>query len=63
MQKEVPMTKKPINIVYWVLIAASFFLADYAAQQHWPLWTITVAGAVSLMSVLAYLFTMHSQQE
>ena len=59
--KRVAMTKKPINIVYWVLIAVSFFLANYAAQKHWPLWTITLAGAVSLGSVLAYLFTMHSE--
>lgn len=55
------MTKKPINILYWVLIIGSFFLANYAAQHLWPLWTITLAGAVSLGSVLAYLFTMHSQ--
>ncbi len=55
------MTKKPINIVYWAVIVGSFFLANYAAQHHWALWTITLAGAVSLGSVLAYLFTMQSQ--
>lgn len=54
------MTKKPIIIVYWTVIIGSFFLANYAAQSHWPLWTITVAGAVSLAAVLGYLFTMHS---
>ncbi len=55
------MTKKPINIVLWVLIGSSFFLANYAAQHLWPLWTITLAGAVSLASVVAYIFTMQSQ--
>ena len=55
------MTKKPINIVFWILIGGSFLLANYAAQQHWPLWTITLAGAVSLTSVVAYIFTMQSQ--
>ncbi len=55
------MTKKPINIVFWVLIGGSFFLANYAAQHFWPLWTITLAGAVSLASVVAYIFTMQSQ--
>lgn len=59
--KRVTMTKRPINIVFWVLIGGSFFLANYAAQQHWPLWTITLAGAVSLASVVAYIFTMQSQ--
>ena len=55
------MTKKPITIAFWVLIGGSFFLANYAAQQHWPLWTITLAGAVSLASVVAYIFTTQSQ--
>ena len=56
------MTKKPINIVYWAVILGSFFLANYAAQHHWALWTITLAGAVSLGSVLAYLFTMQPSE-
>ncbi len=55
------MTKKPMTLVYWALIAGSFFLANYAAGHHWPLWTVTAAGAVSLVSVLAYVFTMQSQ--
>ncbi len=55
------MTKKPITIVYWAVIIGSFFLANYAAQSHWPLWTITVAGAIFLAAVLGYLFTMHSE--
>ena len=56
------MTKKPINIVYWILIGGSFFLANYAAQHFWPLWTITLAGAISLAAVVAYIFTMQSHQ-
>ncbi len=40
----------------WAIIAASFLLANYAAQHAWPLWSITLAGAVSLGAVLAYLF-------
>ena len=60
-EKEIYMTKKPINFVYLVLIGTSFFLANYAAQHVWPLWTITLAGAVSLASVVAYIFTMQSQ--
>ena len=55
------MTKKPVVVIYWTVIIGSFFLANYAAQQRWPLWIITVAGGVSLMSVLAYLFTVHSE--
>ncbi len=50
------MTKKKTIAVYWTVIAASFLLANYAAQHAWPLWSITLAGAVSLGAVLAYLF-------
>lgn len=54
--KEERMTKKKTIAVYWTVIAASFLLANYAAQHAWPLWSITLAGAVSLGAVLAYLF-------
>lgn len=50
------MTKKLVVPACWVIIAASFLLANYAAQHGWPLWSITLAGAVSLGAVLAYLF-------
>lgn len=43
------------------VIAASFLLANYAAQHGWPLWSITLAGAVSLSAVLAYLFAAEAQ--
>ena len=55
------MTKKPINFVLWALIGGSFFLANYAAQHAWPLWSITLAGAVSLTAVVAYIMTMQAQ--
>ena len=59
--KDSRMTKKPLTFVYWVVIAGSFFLANFAAQHTWPLWTITVAGAVSLGAVVAYILTMQSE--
>lgn len=50
------MTKKLVVPACWVAIAASFLLANYASQHGWPLWSITLAGAISLAAVLAYLF-------
>lgn len=55
------MAKKPIPFVCLAVIVGSFFLANYAAQHIWPLWTITLAGAASLAAVLAYLLTSQSQ--
>jgi len=55
------MAKKPLTFVYWVVIIGSFFLANFAAQHAWPLWTITLAGALSLGAVLAYLLTTQSE--
>lgn len=55
------MTKKPIKFACWVVIGGSFFLANYAAQHFWPLWSITLAGAVSLGAVLTYIFTMQTK--
>ena len=55
------MTKKPLKFISWAVIAGSFFLANHAAQHSWPLWTITIAGAVFLGAVVTYLVTMQSQ--
>ncbi len=55
------MAKKPLTFIYWVVIIGSFFLANFAAQHVWPLWTITLAGAVSLGAVVAYILTMQSE--
>jgi hypothetical protein len=55
------MAKKPLTFVYWVVILGSFFLANFAAQHGWPIWTITLAGAASLGSVVGYILTMQSE--
>ncbi len=55
------MTKRPIKFVAWAVIAAGFFLANYAAQHSWPLWTITITGAVFIGAVVAYVLTAQSQ--
>ncbi len=55
------MTKKLVVPACWVAIAASFLLANYASQHGWPLWSITLAGAVSLGAVLAYLFAAQAR--
>ena len=55
------MTKKPINFVYLALVGGSFFLANYASEHAWPIWSITLAGAIFLGAVVAYIFTMQSQ--
>ncbi len=55
------MTKKPTKFICWAVIGGSFFLANYAAQHSWPLWSITVVGAVSLGAVVTYILTTQSQ--
>jgi hypothetical protein len=57
------MAAKSAKYLCWVVIAVSFFAANYAAQHHWPLWSITIAGAVSLAAVVTYILTMQSQQQ
>ena len=54
------MTKKPITFVCWAVIGGSFFLANYAAQHAWPLWSITLAGAIFLGGVVTYVMTKQS---
>ena len=53
--------KKLVVPARWAVIAASFLLANYAAQHGWPLWSIALAGAVSLGAVLACLFAAEAQ--
>lgn len=55
------MAKKPIKYVCWAVIGGSLFLANHAAQHAWPLWSITLAGAVFLGAVMTYILTMQSQ--
>ncbi len=55
------MTHKPIKFVCWAVIGASILLANYAAQHSWPLWSITITGAVFLGAVVTYVMTMQSQ--
>ena len=55
------MEKKPIKFICWGVIVGAFFLANYAAQHSWPLWSITLAGATSLSAVVTYVLTMQSQ--
>lgn len=57
----VPVTTKPIKYACGAAIAASFFLANHAAQHAWPLWTITLAGAIFVGAVVAYLLTAQTQ--
>lgn len=59
--KDIRMAKKPLTFVYWVVILGSFFLANFAAQHGWPIWTITLAGAASLGAVVGYILTMQSE--
>jgi len=54
------MTKKPLKFVSWAAIACSFLVANYAAQHSWPLWSITLAGAVFLGGVVTYILTTQS---
>ena len=55
------MTTKSAKYVCWAIIIGSFFAANYAAQQHWPLWCTTTAGAVFLAAVVTYILAMQSQ--
>ena len=55
------MTKKPIKLVCWAAVAVSFIAANYATQHSWPIWTITIAGAVFIGAVVTYLLTAQSQ--
>ena len=55
------MANKSLTFVYWVVILGSFFLANFAAQHAWPIWTITLAGAASLGAVVGYILTMQSE--
>ncbi len=59
--KENRMANKSLTFVFWGVIAGSFFLANFAAQHSWPLWTITLAGAVSLGAVVAYILNKQPQ--
>lgn len=59
--KDSRMANKSLKFVFWGVIAGSFFLANFAAQHSWPLWTITLAGAVSLGAVVAYILTAQPQ--
>ena len=52
---------KHTKMLCWAVIAVSILLANYAAQHAWPLWSITLAGAVSLGAVLAYLFAAETR--
>lgn len=55
------MANKSLTFVFWGVIAGSFFIANFAAQHSWPLWTITLAGAVSLGAVVAYILNKQPQ--
>ena len=55
------MAKKRIKFASWGVIGGSFLLANYAAQHAWPLWSITLTGAVFLGAVVAYVIAMQSQ--
>lgn len=55
------MAKKWVQFICWAVIAGSFLLANYASQHLWPLWSITIAGAVFLGAVVTYLLSAQSQ--
>ena len=55
------MTRKPIKYACGAAVAGSFFLANHAAQHAWPLWSITLAGAVFVGAVVTYLLTAQTQ--
>ncbi len=54
------MAKKPIKLMCGAAILGSFLLANYAAQHSWPLWSITIAGAVFLGAVVTYILAAQS---
>ena len=55
------MTKKPLKLACGAVIGGSILLANHAAQHHWPLWIITLAGAVFLGAVVTYILTAQTQ--
>jgi hypothetical protein len=54
------MVKRPIKFICGAAIGGGFLLANYAAQHSWPLWTITLVGALFLGAVVTYVLTMQS---
>ena len=54
------MAKKPIQYICGAVILSSGLLANYAAQSHWPLWSITLAGAVFVGAVVVYILAAQS---
>ncbi len=55
------MAQKSTKFICWAVIGGSILVANYATQHFWPLWSITIAGAISLGAVVAYILTMQSQ--
>ena len=55
------MARKSIKYACGAAVAGSFLLANHAAQHAWPLWTVTLAGAVFVGAVVAYLLTGQTQ--
>ena len=54
------MTQKRIKYTCGAVIAGSGLLANHAAGSHWPLWSITLSGAVFLAAVVTYLLAAQS---
>ena len=55
------MAKNSIKFACGAAVAGSFLLANHAAQNAWPLWSITLAGAVFVGAVVMYLLTVQTQ--
>lgn len=54
------MAKKPIKLMCGAVIGGSILVANYAVQHFWSPWSITIAGAIFLAAVVAYILTAQS---